>query len=76
MTKRCGAVSQDKWVCAPHTWTQCRNKAHFIRGGLPVCRVHKASWMVAAFDVGAEERPHWREFSKPPKTKATDSDKT
>lgn len=74
MIDQCEAVSQDKWACAPHTWVRCRNKQHFEREGLQVCKVHNASRCLAAFDVSLEERPHWRLFQSKPAEIEADED--
>jgi len=66
MADQCEAVSQDKWACAPHAWRRCRNKAHFTRDGLEVCRVHRKSRLLAAFSMPEGERPHWRLFQSIP----------
>jgi hypothetical protein len=59
---QCEAVSQDKWECSPHSWVRCQHWAQYEREGLKVCRNHRDTRIICAFDIPHGDRPHWNEW--------------
>lgn len=59
---RCEAVRSEAWVQSPHDWRQCKNAAHKVRGGTPVCSNHAHSDVFVRFDTPEARRPTWRNW--------------